>query len=214
MNGRTQRKQTSVEQISDYMSVQTAEHWTLLDVNVLSGDPSKQQAQQSAAQRSLQARSFTTRTLRAGCATLRKEYQAIVLVGLILCGCGSVSEKPPDVTRSDAITDSASTRCDVTKPFEAPTPIDGVNTNLHDLHGWLSTDQLTIYFSRVEGADRNLYSGTRAQPTGSFTNVTPISSVNTTALEERPVLTADGRTMFMEVNVGDIHVATVTRRPC
>jgi hypothetical protein len=99
----------------------------------------------------------------------------------------------------------------VTKPFGAPVPVGGVNTSSGEGGAWLSTDQLTIYFARND-ADPNLYSATRVQPTEAFSNVAPLTEINTTKHEARPTLTADGLTMFMEVAaIGsplDIEVST------
>lgn len=97
----------------------------------------------------------------------------------------------------------------MTKPFGSPVPVDGVNTNLDERFGWLSADQLTIYFSRKMSGSVNedLYTGIRAQLTGSFTGVAMLSGVNISNMESRPVLTADGLTLFM-IAAYDIQVAT------
>jgi hypothetical protein len=142
---------------------------------------------------------------------VRKDRRMRVgLVGLIVCGCGSISDTQPDAARADASSDASvdapTARCDVTKPFGSPVPVDGVNTTSHEFHGWLSTDQLTIYFARGMAAG-DIYSATREHPMGSFTSAVALGGVNTSGIEDHPVLTADGLTMFMEVNY-DIYVAT------
>jgi hypothetical protein len=131
-----------------------------------------------------------------------------------LCGCGSVSSNRLDAAGIDSSDGTTSTRCDVTNPFGPPVSVDGVNTDSNEKGGWLSADQRTIYFMRavVGGPSADLYSGSRPGIARSFTGVAPLDGVNTMSNEDRPTLTADSLTLFMEVSsttqATDIHVST------
>ena len=130
------------------------------------------------------------------------------LLGLVVCGgCGAVSGSPPDAADTDAASVDSPPPCDVAKPFASPVLVEGVTTSSGEGHGWLSADQLTIYFNRNDGTDSNLYFGTRMQPAGAFTGISPLGGVNTIGPEVRPTLTADGLTLFIEAGA-DIHIAT------
>jgi hypothetical protein len=141
---------------------------------------------------------------------------------LLLAACGSVGSNPdaavqPDSRSIDAAIDAPPPPpCDLTKPFGTLTNVAGVNTAQAEAAGWFSADLLTIYYasSLNPNADRNIYSATRSSPTGAFSGAAPMGgSLNTTAGEDRPVVTADGLTMFLETTATgtvDIHVATRT----
>lgn len=141
----------------------------------------------------------------------------IVLVSLIVCGCGSVSGNQPDASNVDAIgdasSDAPSARCDVTKPFGSPAPVVGVNTTAEEADGWLSADHLTIYFRRLITTNSDdVYFATRQQASGPFNDAQLVEGVNTSQNEIRPVLTADGLTLFMQVSGnGDYDIRVSTR---
>jgi hypothetical protein len=137
------------------------------------------------------------------------------LTAALLVACGSSGDATLDGPASDtsAKDDAAVPACDVTKPFGTPTLVDGVNTSDHDKWGWQTVDQRTIYFSRAPaGSDtQNLFVATRAQPSDAFTDARAIDSVNTTSNEARPMVSSDGRTLYMEYvdSAGvDIHFST------
>lgn len=136
-------------------------------------------------------------------------------------GCGSVGSNPDAPVGLDTRTSDSSMidappppPCDLTKPFGSLTPVAGVNTAQGEAAGWFSADLKTIYYASSinANADRNIYSATRAQASGAFSGAAPLGGLlNTTAGEDRPVVTADGLTMFLETGAtggGDIHVAT------
>src|SRR6266496_3550568 len=89
-----------------------------------------------------------------------------------VCACGSVSApktdaqgQPGDGNPVDAPVD-APPPCDLSRPFTAPVPVAGINTTGNETNAWLSSDGLTIYFTRnpVNSIDTNIYRATRAQP--------------------------------------------------
>ncbi|HEY5922711.1 MAG TPA: hypothetical protein VIV11_13610 [Kofleriaceae bacterium] len=133
----------------------------------------------------------------------------------VLIGCTG-SEGRDDGGPADATPDASDAQvpgCDVTKPFGTPVPVAGVNTGDNDKFGWQTADQLTIYFSRSPSLVADLYVATRAQPADPFTEVTPLNTVNTAFSEARPIVSADGLTLYMEYVDGsgvDIHFSTRT----
>lgn len=106
--------------------------------------------------------------------------------------------------------------CDVSRPFDPPVPVEGINTAANETNAWLSSDQLTIYFTRTppSSIDKNVYRATRSQPSGAFSDVIPLNGINTTAQEQRPVLSGDGLTLYVETynnpTFSDISMSTRT----
>lgn len=133
-------------------------------------------------------------------------------------GCGSADDKKHLDAAVDAPkpgADAAQPACNLTAPFGTPVNVGGVNTSSTESWGWLSADGLTIYFTSTPSGltDFNIYTATRAQPSGNFSNVQPLDAVNTTNTESRPVLTADGLNLFLAyAPVGaNMHIYTATR---
>jgi len=144
------------------------------------------------------------------------------ITGLVLAltACGSVSGKNPDAAVHDtplqdspAVSDTTPAACDVTKPFGTLTNLASVNSNSEDMWGWFSADLLTIYFAgtATNSSDINLYQATRTSPTGTFTTPVLMGPINTTNTEDRPVVTADGLTLFAHSNVSGTHIYVATR---
>jgi len=144
-----------------------------------------------------------------------------LVVIVLACGCGSVSGKNPDAAVGNdtgahdvLLIDSPPPACNLSAAFGTPVNVGGVNSNSTDDWGWLSADGLTIYFASAatNSSDLDIYYATRAQPTGTFTGVTLLPGVNTTNVEDRPVVTADGLTLFAESNAsGVLHIYSATR---
>jgi hypothetical protein len=140
---------------------------------------------------------------------------------IALTACGSVSGKNPDAgTTHDAPnadshgTDAVAPPCDVTKPFSTLVNLAGVNSNSTDDWGWFSADELTIYFSSAatNSSDLNLYQATRASTAVAFSTPQLMGAINTTNVEERPAVTADGLTLFAQSNAtGTVHIYVATR---
>ncbi|HUS29344.1 MAG TPA: hypothetical protein VMZ53_12585 [Kofleriaceae bacterium] len=137
---------------------------------------------------------------------------ALVLATL---GCGSGSHSPDARDASEGTdADASSSRCDVTKPFGAPSLVEGVNTDEDDRWGWLTADERTMYFARAlaggEGFD--LFTATRATASGAFGNVTMLAT-STALSEKRPVVSGDGLTLYMEYTTaaGDADLRVATR---
>lgn len=143
-----------------------------------------------------------------------RAMRGVVVLPMLVAGCRFDLPKISADALGSANPDSNVARCDVTKPFGLPVPVDGVNTDITEGGGWLSEDQLTIYFARDPGGNANLYLAMRAQPKGAFAGAALLEGVNTSNHEAGPSLTADGLTMFLQANIGssafDIHVTTRT----
>ena len=143
---------------------------------------------------------------------------APITIAAALLGCGSRDAGRVDGSPGDVTTDSpidAGPRCDVTSPFGPPSLVDGVNTTDDDRWGWESADGLTIYFARAPagGEAFDLYVATRGDPEAPF-SATSVLATSTPFSEKRPVVTADGLTLYMETTGSasdtDIRVATRT----
>lgn len=136
--------------------------------------------------------------------------------------CGSVTAPLTDAHVGDGsgTTDGRSIDapppCDVTRPFDPPVTVAGINTSANEENAWLSSDELTIYFTRtaVNSVDSNIYRATRSQPSGTFSNVVPLSGINTTGEQNRAVLSGDGLTLYVQTagntTASDISMSTRT----
>lgn len=133
----------------------------------------------------------------------------IVVAWTALVGCSGGGETQPD----SEVSDVSSPRCDVTKPFGAPSLVDGINSEHDDRWGWQTADGLTVYFSRnpTGGSAFDLYVATRASLDAPFAGARLLepSRVNT---ENRPIVTDDGLSLFLEcvndASKARIHVST------
>lgn len=140
---------------------------------------------------------------------------------LVLTACGSVSGKTPDASVHDAVnpdshrsSDAPPAACDVTKPFGTITNLAGVNSNSVDDWGWLSPDELTIYFTSAATNSSNLdfYQATRSSVSANFSTPQVMPAINTGNAEQRPVVTADGLTLFAHSNAnGMVRIYMATR---
>jgi hypothetical protein len=78
-----------------------------------------------------------------------------------------------------------------------PSPVLGANDpTSSDEDPFLLPGEQTLYFqSARSGTGRDIYVATKSGST--FTNVTPVTAVNSTSEDSRPMLTRDGLTMFL-----------------
>lgn len=125
---------------------------------------------------------------------------------------------PPDDGRVDASpTDAPPPRCDPAKPFGAPVALGAINTAAAEAFGWLSGDELTLLFAsnRAGGLGAfDLYIATRASATDAFGTPSLLAGVNTAGSERRPVMTADGLTLFADTQANPnaaVQIARATR---
>jgi len=131
------------------------------------------------------------------------------VLGVVACG-SSDGPRGGDGSVDTAGGDGPASRCDRSKPFGAPSLVAGVNSLSADQWGWMTSDELTIYYAHAEigSSDFNVFSATRGSPNDAFSGAASVAGVNTSVTaDNRPTLTADGLIMFMEVNA-DLFVAT------
>jgi Tol biopolymer transport system component len=126
------------------------------------------------------------------------------LVLLVLVGCGSVSNnKTPDAKQVDGAIDGKPPRCNPNAPFGTPQPVDALNTTGVERAAQLSPDELTIYFASDRGGSGSLgmtdiYVATRLSSAASFGTPAVLAGVNSSGLDDRPSITADGLFLYME----------------
>lgn len=96
---------------------------------------------------------------------------------------GSVDETPP--------------RCRPDAPFGQKVHLRELGSAGWEDGGFLTQDELTIYFSRMPGGsgDHDLWFATRANRDVTFREPEPFAGVNTTEVERRPTLSSDGRVL-------------------
>jgi Tol biopolymer transport system component len=130
--------------------------------------------------------------LRANIGSMRIPTGFVLVVG----ACGSVAVRSPD-GGVDVAPDAGPARCVPTAPFGAPVRVDEINTATSEYEARLSSDELTIYFSR-SGTSSDIYTATRESRDAVFHPPSPLKFVNTDSSNEYgPSVTADGRTLYL-----------------
>jgi Cys-rich repeat protein len=103
------------------------------------------------------------------------------------------------MTTANGSTDlMVASRSAVTSGFTtSPSPVPGANDpTSSDEDPFLMPGEQTLYFqSTRSGGGRDIYVATKSGST--FTNITPVTAVNSTSEDSRPTLTRDGLTMFL-----------------
>ena len=111
-----------------------------------------------------------------------------------------------DVPDADAATEAEAgpPACNVSKDFDPPVPVDGVNTAEDEGAARLTDDELTMYVDgshAVDGPSYGIYFTTRATVDSPFGQRTPFPStdtINTSDDEYAPNVTADDKTLVFE----------------
>jgi hypothetical protein len=124
----------------------------------------------------------------------------------------------PDVAASDAARTDASDdvveaaveagpACDLAKPFGTPQPLTSITTPTFDENGiWLMPDMLYAYVSakRADSGSFDIFTASRSAVDASFGPLVPLTGpVNTSSMEEFPVVTADNLTMYYFTTAND-----------
>lgn len=97
------------------------------------------------------------------------------------------------------------TRTSTTSSFGIPTALTALNSTALDELGWLSTDQLRIYFSSTRAsssAGANLWSSQRSVSSSAFDAPRPITELNTEANDQTPSLSPDELTIYFASDRG------------
>lgn len=93
--------------------------------------------------------------------------------------------------------------------WSAPAKVVGASSGADEDDGTLSSNELELYFKRVDNGDPNLYVMTRASTTSAWGAPTALGVLNTTQTEESPRLSMDDLRLYFGRN-GDIFVSTRT----
>jgi hypothetical protein len=122
-----------------------------------------------------------------------------------MMGCGTVGARPDAPPAIDATIDASPTRCDPKQPFGPERAITELNSDADDDAAWLTSDELTIYFSsrRSRGSgdaagDYDIYMSTRTSLTTPWKDPELVPGVNTDGMDRHPTLSPDGLTLYAE----------------
>jgi Tol biopolymer transport system component len=152
-------------------------------------------------------------------------WRTVVLATGVGCGaaaCGTVAgheadAAPPSVDAAMIEPDAPPTskRCAPTAPFQTPVKLTSLDTSASDEGGWLSPDELTIYFDSTRTGTLggyDIFMATRASRDDEFGNVTPVMGVNDSGSQRNPMVTADGLTMYALIGTApDYKIGRATR---
>lgn len=94
-------------------------------------------------------------------------------------------------------------------PWSPPAKVLGASSGADEDDGTLSSNELELYFKRVDAGDPNLYVMTRASTTSAWGAPTALGVLNTTQTEESPRLSTDDLRLYFGRG-GDIFVSTRT----
>jgi Tol biopolymer transport system component len=103
------------------------------------------------------------------------------------------SDGGADASASDA----AAPPCDTTKPFGAPLLVPGVNTAEDDSSPSLAADEKTIFLTRLNATDFDVYVATRTDRFGAFGDAELVPGVNVPSFDGDPLVSYDGKLFFM-----------------
>jgi len=123
-------------------------------------------------------------------------YNCDVRLAVVLCvaACGGGDPVATDATAVDA---PPAARCSPTGAFGAPKELTTLNGPTEDLGGRLSSDELTILFSRTN-ADQtwDIWTASRPTITADFGAPEVVGSINTIYSELWPSVTTDGKALY------------------
>lgn len=155
-------------------------------------------------------------------------HRALAL-SLLAAACGGVNSAadappaPPDaLIDSDwphddgPSPDAPVARCSPTARFGTPVPLSALNSTAAEGPIYLTADELTAYFASTRAGGPggyDIYVATRATTASAFSTPSLLNGVNSADTESRPVLTADGLTLYAEVKRGaaPYHLERATR---
>lgn len=139
------------------------------------------------------------------------------LLAATLVGCGASSgettTKPAgtDSGVTDSATDAVVATCDESKPFGAAKKL-SVNTPVWEQGARLSSDELTLYFSRLDGEWYDIFAATRPSRDAPFGAATAVGKLNyPTNNDQDPMLSADGLRIFFTRGFGNTNIFGATR---
>ena len=90
-------------------------------------------------------------------------------------------------------------RNNVTDAFDTPSPplnINDASATVADSNPWISADGLTLYLTSTRNGNYDIFKATRSIITADFGIPVAVGELNTNAVEDAPVLSADGKEIF------------------
>jgi Tol biopolymer transport system component len=150
--------------------------------------------------------------------------RASALLVLLTAACGSVTpagddddaDAAPAADAAAPAPDAPGPRCSPTAPFGPPVPLTALNaTPGSEDSPFLTPDELTIYFSSIRDdglGDWDVYVATRESLADDFGDPELVPGpLNTSAMQRRPVVSADGLYLYADAFDGDYEVAVASR---
>jgi hypothetical protein len=123
----------------------------------------------------------------------------IVMLMLVLAGCGSVRDKGSDASVPNVSMPSGSSICKPTGTFDTPVLLTGLNTAAHESLPRLTADELELYFSLDPGTgDSTIYRAQRRTTSEPFAAPIALVQLSTPAQENNPSVSSDGLMLFFE----------------
>lgn len=134
---------------------------------------------------------------------------------LAFCACKAVLEDGPidGSVRGDSlmqvIADAPAADSDMLGAWSTPTKVTGASSAADEDDPTLSSNELELYFKRVDATNTNLYVMTRASTTSAWGAPTALGALNTGNDEDSPRLSSDDLELYFGRS-GDIYVSTRT----
>jgi hypothetical protein len=117
---------------------------------------------------------------------------------------------PIDGQMNSTVVDAATDGTTGTGPWSTPAKVPGASSGADEDDVQLSSNELELYFKRVDATSTNLYVMTRASTTSAWGAPTALSALNTSGGdEESPRLSSDDLKLYFG-REGDIYVSTRT----
>lgn len=94
-------------------------------------------------------------------------------------------------------------RVNVSDSFDTPSPplnINDASAAVVDANPWISADGLTLYMTSTRNGTYDIFKATRTVITGDFGTPVAVGELNSTAVDDAPVLSADGLEIFFASN--------------
>jgi len=118
-----------------------------------------------------------------------RSYGLIFAIGTA-AACGRIGFDPNASTDAADPVDSPTLG-----PWQPPTPVPGTNTNASESDPSVTSDRLTIVFTRIVAGNGDIFLGTRGTTADPFTTAA-ILELNTTFDEASPEISADGTEIY------------------
>jgi Tol biopolymer transport system component len=94
-------------------------------------------------------------------------------------------------------------RVNVTDSFDTPSPplnINDASATVVDANPWISADGLTLYMTSTRNGNYDIFKATRSIITADFGAPVAVGELNSTAVDDAPVLSGDGLEIFFASN--------------